>query len=274
MRKQGRLRHGGGNPAVARGGRAPQMRGVVAAEIDRQALLLRFGKQLDVPEFVVFAVEGRRALGEQQSQRRNAFHNHVPAMHPGLRIERLELLAVGADADTDLHAAIAEMIERGDLLGHHHDVTAHRQHQHAGAEAQPLCMRREVRVRDQRLPEARRNWKLRTHVVLRGHMIVAPHRMVTQRFRVLGDPNQILGIGKRDRIGQPFHARRETNAEQCSHSSRFAFFARRQRRRTRGRTPFSRYTPPYRERKQVEHVALLIKNTETCSGCTVSQNHP
>ena len=23
-----------------------------------------------------------------------------------------------------------------------------------------------------------------------------------------------------------------------------------------------------------EHVALLIKNTETCSGCTVSQNHP
>ena len=33
------------------------MRGVVAAEIDRQALLLRFGKQLDVPEFVVFAEE-------------------------------------------------------------------------------------------------------------------------------------------------------------------------------------------------------------------------
>ena len=26
--------------------------------------------------------------------------------------------------------------------------------------------------------------------------------------------------------------------------------------------------------KQVEHVALLIKNTGTCSTCTVSQNHP
>src|SRR5262252_7677082 len=32
--------------------------------------------------------------------------------------------------------------------------------------------------------------------------------------------------------------------------------------------------PAYGEREQVEHVALLIKNTRTCSTCTVSQNHP
>src|SRR5215472_9755904 len=41
------------------------------------------------------------------------------------------------------------------------------------------------------------------------------------------------------------------------------------------RTPCSRCaTPAYGEREQVEHVALLIKNTGTCSTCTVSQNHP
>ena len=37
-------------------------------------------------------------------------------------MERLELLAIGADADADLQPAVAEMIERRDLLRHDDNV--------------------------------------------------------------------------------------------------------------------------------------------------------
>ena len=57
-----------------------------------------------------------------------------------MRVECLEFLAIGADAHPDLHAAVAEMVERGDLLRRHHDVAPHRQNEHAGSESQRLVV--------------------------------------------------------------------------------------------------------------------------------------
>ena len=50
----------------------------------------------------------------------------------------LNSLAIGADAEADLDPTLAEMVERGDLFGQHHDVVAHRQHDYAGADLDRL----------------------------------------------------------------------------------------------------------------------------------------
>src|SRR5580698_7074693 len=119
-----------------------------------------------------------------------------------LRIEGLKFLAVGANPDADLDAAVAEMIERSNLLRRHDDVTSHRQHENAGAEFQFLGMGGEKGIGDQRLPEAWRSGKFRADIVLGGHVIVAPDRMIPERFSVLCDADQRFWFGERDRISQ------------------------------------------------------------------------
>ena len=73
----------------------------------------------------------------------------------GVGRERLVLLAIGAGAHAQDHAAARELIERGDLLGQHRH-RAHGQHDDAGGQANALGARGHVGERDQRLVEVRR----------------------------------------------------------------------------------------------------------------------
>src|SRR3984893_810112 len=147
------LRHRRGNPAVAGQSSALKMGRIIAPEIDRQFVLLRLREQLDILEFVVFALERRLTLREQEPQRAHAFLDHVAAMNSARGIERLELLPVGADPEPDFRTAIAEMVERDDLLGGDHNVAPHRQDENAGAETKRTGMSGEIRVRNHWLPE-------------------------------------------------------------------------------------------------------------------------
>ena len=146
--------HAGRQPAVGPLDGAHDVVGVVAADIDRDVLLQRLGIELDVAELVVLAVEARDALLEQQVQRLQALVDDVAAIHLGVGLQRLELLAIGADAEADLDPALAEMVQRRDLLGQHHDVVAHRQHDHAGADLDRLGLRQHEGVGDQAAPRS------------------------------------------------------------------------------------------------------------------------
>src|SRR4051812_41365174 len=109
--------HAGGQPAVGPLHRALDVVGVVAADIDRQLLLVWLGEQLDVLELVEAAIERADALLEQQVQGLQAFVDDVAAIEFRVGLQRLEFLAIGADADAKLEPSLAEMVERGDLLG-------------------------------------------------------------------------------------------------------------------------------------------------------------
>src|SRR5262249_24251682 len=159
------------------------------------------------------AAEARDALAEQQLQRLQAFVDDVAALQLRIGLQRLELLAVGADADADLEPALAEMVEGGDLLGRHHDVMPHRQHQHAGTDLDGLGFRQDEGVGDQRLPETRRHRELGAHVVLGRHVVVTPHRVVAEPLGRLGDLVDVLRIGERNGIGQAFHSGRQAGTD-------------------------------------------------------------
>ena len=110
------------------------------------------------------------------------------------------------------------MIEGGELFRRHDDVAPHRQNQHAGAEPQRAGMRGDKGVGDQRLPKTRRHRKLRAHIVLRRHVIVAPDRMIAEPLGVLSDTDHRLRLGKRNRIGEPLHAGRQTGTDNHTHA--------------------------------------------------------
>ena len=85
------------------------------------------------------------------------------------------------------------MIQRCDLFGGDDDVAAHRQHQNAGAESQRLGMRGEKANRSRAAPRNAADRKFRPDVVLGGHVVVAPHRVIAERFGMLGDADQTSG---------------------------------------------------------------------------------
>src|SRR5260370_9300720 len=144
----------------------------------------------------------------------HAFLDHGAAMDAPIGIERLELLAISPYSHAYLQSPVAEMVEGRDLLGGDDNAAPHRQHEDAGAESELRRMRGQKCIRDQGLPEARRNGKLLAHVMLRRHVVISPHVMIAERFGVLGYAQEALRIGKWDRVGQPFHSGRKSDAEQ------------------------------------------------------------
>src|ERR1700745_1912453 len=127
-------------------------------------------------------------------------------MYLSAGIERLEFLTISAYSNADLRAPITQVVKRGNLLGSHNDIATHRQHQHARAETKPLRVRSKKSVGHQGLPETRGHLEFGPNVMLGGHVIVTPDRVIAERFSALRDLDQCFGIGKRYRVCQPFHS--------------------------------------------------------------------
>ncbi len=205
--------HAGRQPTIAPGDRAPDVVGVIAADVDRDTFLIGLRIKLDILEAVVLALERRDAVGKQKPQGLQALVDDIAALELAVRLQRLEFLTIGADADADLEPSLAEMVERRDLLCRHNNIAAHRQDQHAGADLQGRGVGEHERVDHQRLPEPRRHRKLGAHIVLCGHVVVAPHRVVTEFFRGLRDADDGFRLGERNRIGEALHSGRQSGAD-------------------------------------------------------------
>jgi len=104
-----------------------------------------------------------------------------------LRPKRFEFFPVCANADTDLETPATQVIKRCDLLRGNDDVASHWENENSRAESQGCRLSGKPCVCRQDFPKARRLRKFRAHIVLGRHVIIAPDRMITKLFGVLGD---------------------------------------------------------------------------------------
>jgi len=137
----------------------------------------------------------------------------IAAFELAVWLQRLELLPVGADADADLETSLAEMVERRDLFCRYNNIAPHRQNQYAGADSQGRRVGEHEGIDHQWLPEPRRHRKLGAHIVLRRHVVVAPHRVVAELLSGLRDADDGFRVREWYRIGEAFHSGRQSGAD-------------------------------------------------------------
>jgi len=107
----------------------------MATDDDRYRLCDRLGIAADLVKLHELACKARGIVRPQRAHRCDIFIGPLAAPLEG-DAERLEFLLQPADADTELHPAAAEIVERGDFLRQYQWI-ALRQDHHRGHEAQP-----------------------------------------------------------------------------------------------------------------------------------------
>jgi hypothetical protein len=159
-------------------------------------LLDGLGVQFDFTELDVLAVHSRLAAIEQQPQRFDRLVENVAALRlRHTRPDDDELVAAHAQSKAEQHPAIAEAIERRDLLGEN-DRIAKGRHQNAGAELDRARAGRAVGKRDHGLvPIGRRG--VRDSVIRRRRQkIRRPHGVETEPLGLFDRLDDIRRAGE------------------------------------------------------------------------------
>ena len=170
-------------------------------------------------DIVILTGVGHVILREQLMHDLDGLIQHLAADHTlGVRAElRLEFLTVSTQADAEHHAAAGELIERGDLLGHHQGI-AEGDDQQRRSELQgrgPLGDRRQLQQGS--VVTGRLVVKLLAHIILGGDVVVAPNRVEAELFRVDGKIDNVPCGRVRDGIHQALSAGCNTKSEICLH---------------------------------------------------------
>ena len=176
------------------------------------------GEALAVLNVEIFACKGHIVLGKEAVHHFQGFVQHFAPDHVlgGGAEFGLELLTVGAQAHAQQQAAIGQVVQGGNLLGHDQGIPEG-DDQQRGGHLQGGGTLGNGRQSEQRrivpggLPE------LLTHIVLAGDMVVAPHGMEAQFLRVDRDVHYLPCRGVGDRVHQTLGSSCNAKTKICLH---------------------------------------------------------
>ena len=114
-------------PAAADLRRALDRGHVVAADVERERVLLRLRRHLEVGERVIFARERRGLFADETLKGGETLFQHLTTVRLWISVARprLEFLAISAKAHGENEAPICHLVDGGDLFGQIHRF-AHR----------------------------------------------------------------------------------------------------------------------------------------------------
>src|SRR5207302_1556603 len=131
-------------------------------------------------------------------------------------MDRLELVAVCADADAECDAPVGQVVERRDLF-RQQDWLAFGQYDHTQDELDRVCHRRDRGEGYQWLVEAGRCIQRFSQYVRRGQVVVGPERVKAQLFGALSNPREIRWTDVADRVRDTLAARWQADSKAQAH---------------------------------------------------------
>jgi hypothetical protein len=169
---------------------------------------------MHVAECVVLAVVARGLACEKPAERVDRLVEQPAAVgaRGEPRLRQLELLAVGADPDARDHAAVAELVERGELLREQHGL-ARAEDQHSRRETGAARDAGGRGEDDDDLVEARRVGVVLADVGRRRDVIVSPERVVAELVAEHEEIDELVRAAERQRQVQALLARGQRDAE-------------------------------------------------------------